>query len=54
MITEESGGNNEATFVNAFACDFRDFVNLSLVVCSIAIKSIKNNGLPAISMNGDG
>ena len=31
-----------ATLVDDFVCDFHDFVELSLVVYSIAIKSIKN------------
>ena len=36
-----SGVDNVATFVNDFLSHFHVFVDLSLVVCSIAIRNIK-------------
>ena len=42
-----------AIFVNDFVSHSHVFVDLSLVVCSIAIRNIKTDGLPAKSMNFD-
>ena len=40
-----------ATFVNDFVMNFHVFVDLSLVVCSIAIRNIKPDGLAVKTMN---